>query len=691
MQKRRCRHEEYDEELKNFHQLLYRQMRTKMAETQSLGEAIKGDVAGTNGLSSLSERLMDITMSDIILPEHSGWLVDQGSNDNVFCVVVDMIFCVFENEASERPETVILLPGCSVRSLVYRSAAVNTSQTDLSKTASGINKYQIVIDECSSRKKHFYSVQTKPDIVKWMAILKSASTLDNDLRTDDNDDDANAQSEPRRHSICGPVTCEESDLQSHVTPKYTPSSTTANRQSKLTKSSSIDSPNHSPMFERRTDLNATASGTNDSLSAFRRKLRREDEREVCKPQPLKATHFQGASPSSHNKKSSSPFRKLKSFGSLDNLFKRRGSKGDSESADSNSLDEEDRGSNPSLNESAEFATNGFHKSASTSDLESAHTRRLSSSLDYGKSDKGLSKGLFRTASDLKEKLSGNKLNIRLRDLEDPRMTGYLQMKHVLKWHNTWFVISKGHLYGFKSNQRDELATMALKLHKCEINYNIQETSKKFKRAFVFKLSQKNKKSFYLNAATSIELGKWLQCLHMESNSVQSDSITTDDTLNGHDVSTEETQNPLSKTDRSKSVDVRDIKLRSKAKKLYKDDPRRYSCPINTLNGETHGDSDIESESTHSSTDDTGSHSSKASFGLPSNDFPEHDPALKQVWTNDRNYLFNLVRAKLRSYRKRRETGSTSDLTGANCDLIMVNDDRNGESLTTPNVSVYIIN
>jgi hypothetical protein len=64
----------------------------------------------------------------------------------------------------------------------------------------------------------------------------------------------------------------------------------------------------------------------NSIGDIRRKLRREVEAENSKLVPMKATHFEKSDPL--NKKSPTAFQKIRSFGSLESLFrpKRRNNK-----------------------------------------------------------------------------------------------------------------------------------------------------------------------------------------------------------------------------------------------------------------------------------------------------------------------------------------------------------------------------
>ncbi|XP_021353188.1 uncharacterized protein LOC110450192 isoform X1 [Mizuhopecten yessoensis] len=659
----------------------FQQMKIRMAQGHSLGPNIRKDISKTNGISSMVERLKDLTMADIDQPEHAAWLFDQGNHKTVWCVVADMLFCIFESKTSERPQAVVLLPGCSVRSLVYSSAATKPNQA-ASKTISGLDKYQIILDDSGTHKKYLFSVQKKSDLLCWMAYLKPASNLENDAQTD-------ASNGPRRHSVSGPVPILKGEAQTHVTPKYAPSARTSVRTSKLVKSESftdgvpVAGAETLPSPERETSSPiAGTSPPKDSLGDFRRRLRRDTEPEIVKTLPVKATHFQKSSP---KQKKSSTFRKLRSFGSLDSLFKKKSPK-DTDSTDSNSLDDNDGAS--SLSSSIDFVAAGLIDSGPNTGLGRPQSRKLSRSLDFGKSEKGLSKGIMRTASDLKDKLKRNKpeIPVILKDLQEIRMSGYLQQKYLLKWHKLWCVVCRGCMFGFKSMAPDESATVAVVLNNSKVEY-MPDQEKRFKKSYVFKVSHQNRKSVYFNAVDNTELSNWLQCLQMEASKVKVDKVDKCkaeskllrdyEHIDGYSNTSSITSSSHSRAAKATSAPPK-IKFRSSENSPSTKDDIRTSLP----NGRTNGDRELSGTDADfsSSAEEWGLSSlpimpSKNSFGLPVDDFPEHDPALKEVWQKDRNYLFNLVRAKLRGYRKRRESDVSGDIPGPNNEgLMVVNED-----------------
>lgn len=585
----------------------------RMMREPTFSAAFKQGISTINGMSRLSDKLRNVTMSDLELPDRTGWLYDQGEHKHVWCVIADMLFCAFDSDSSEKPNIVVLLPGCSIRSLVYRT---EKSKIVSSKTISGLDKYQIIIDDCSSRKKYLFSVDNHFEQQEWMTQLKDASKLDDDT-------ESSVETDIRRHSIA----CISSRPQgSFTSPTYAPSPKTTSGSRSYAWNDSAD--------DKDEDISgwSRSQQVRNSIGDIRRKLRRETESEHLKPTPMKATHFEKAE---SQEKKVNAFKKIRSFGSLESLFrpKRRHSKSE-ENGETGSLDE----------------VNSGGSSSPDSSLRKSHNKRLSQSLDFGKSEKGLSKGLVRTASDLKDKLLKNSQDksssskFRLKDLKDISISGFLQYKHLIKWQKIWCVINRGCLYGFKSDRDDETAEFVVILNRCEVAY-ISDQDKRYKRLYVFKLTQRNKKSIYLNACDYADLSRWLQILQMESSKIQCDSDLKGTEVNG------------SVTLRSKNGFARNF--------TDSDLTKRYSLP----NGFGSGSD----ETFSSSADDSDCVGGINNYhkAVP----PQHDETLKQVWEKDKNYLFNVVRAKLSSYKQNNDI-TNKDINGYKGDgLHIVVDDK----------------
>ena len=478
--------------------------------------------------------LQNISMSDLAIPDHVGWLVDQSEQNKVWGVVVDMLFCVFECEGSAKPREVIILPGCSIRPLVYNTAINGLNTTTPSQTITGISKYQFVIDDSSTGRKHVFGTESQNDLDTWFRVLKKASALDpevtNDISTS-NGDGEEAKSKYRRYSFDG------------VLPKmgYIPSQDSTRRSQRMR---NPREPNEKPETNGFADDTSISLSTNSidgltngnqpsprsglvrndsrrqSISDFKKRLRQETKPEVSKQLPVKATHFKQQT-QENNTQAPQNGKKLKSFGSFESLlkFKRKKRK---QSEDSISND--DTGSIVSESSTdQEMFSRSVDISANVSRLQKG--KKLSRSLEYSEPKNNVNNGIVRRASDIKDRMFSRRPSkpfAKLGDLHDTSMHGFLLHKHHLKWQKLWCVVCRGCFYGFKSNSPDENANVSVLLSSCGVVF-VSKQDKKQKHLYVFKLTQEKSKSIYLCSTDYTDLMKWLTVLQMESNSVISNA------------------------------------------------------------------------------------------------------------------------------------------------------------------------
>ncbi|KAH3828460.1 hypothetical protein DPMN_130433 [Dreissena polymorpha] len=310
---------------------------------------------------------------------------------------------------------------------------------------------------------------------------------------------------------------------------------------------------------------------------------------------------------------------------------------------------------------------------------------MSKSLEFAKTGNGVNNGLVRRASDIKDRVFSkrpSKSLPKLSDLPDPSMSGLLHNKHHLKWHKLWCVVQRGCFYGFKTQTHDERAQFAVLLANCAVVY-VAEKDKRQKHLYIFKLTQERSKSIYLCTSNFAELMKWLEVLQMESNSIISNidkirrpsesesgkrlllsssqssslmiAITRDTTSGGSSGAREN-------ADRSRS---------KKKKKAPPKPPRHSSCPppISRDSGTSTAEETLTSGSSDLVHTQSNGYTSE-------DDLPRYDKAVTHVWQNDRGYLFNVIRAKMTSYGKRKshDTIYNKDLPGSgNEGLLMVQD------------------
>lgn len=470
-----------------------------------------------------------VSMSDLAIPDHMGQLTEQSENRKIWAVVLDMLFCVFEDQFSEKPRDVIILPGCNIRPLVYKSA-INGLQTN-SQTVSGIAKFQFVIDDSSTSRKHVFGVESQNDLDTWYKVLKKAAALDPDITNDistSNGQDPPTALTPRRLSLDEGVTISKTG--------YIPSQDSPNRQQKLnsprscenldmsnnsdetaSNSSRVNGHSSNQPSPRGTPNLVRSDSRRQSIQDFKKRLRREQpEPEVSKQQPIRAMHFEPKP--SESTPELSMGKKTKSFGSFENLLKFKKKKRKSQSDESASNDNESMLSSSSLEQDISVSRS-VDISASESKLGKRKTKEMSRSLEI---EQPKNSSIVRRASDIKDRVFSGKRPTKpfakLGDLHDCSINGFLHHKHHLKWQKLWCVVCRGCFYGFKSQSPDDIAHVTALLANCTVIF-VTEKDKRQKHLYIFKLSQERAKSIYLFTDDYRELMKWLTVLQMESNSV----------------------------------------------------------------------------------------------------------------------------------------------------------------------------
>ena len=72
-----------------------------------------------------------VSTSDVRPADVEGWLLDQLRGRPVWCVLSDLLFCVFERPDAETSKQVLVLPGCTVRVLEFKSAHLHLDKRRL--------------------------------------------------------------------------------------------------------------------------------------------------------------------------------------------------------------------------------------------------------------------------------------------------------------------------------------------------------------------------------------------------------------------------------------------------------------------------------------------------------------------------------------------------------------------------------
>ncbi|KAK3104928.1 hypothetical protein FSP39_013362 [Pinctada imbricata] len=211
------------------------------------------------------------------------------------------------------------------------------------------------------------------------------------------------------------------------------------------------------------------------------------------------------------------------------------------------------------------------------------------------------------------------------------------------------MVCRGKLYIFKSQSPEEHAYLNIILSNCTITY-LSDQDKRFKKLFVFKITRNRRKSVYLNAADKNELSRWLQVLQMESNKVQGDADSVDSGQSLSDYTNTNVTYSSGPVKFSLGTTSSDNWQSDSEGVCHSESSRRFSLPNGFDGGNDSGYVPSADESEYK--ENVGG---KTHVGFPRNDLPDIDPALKHVWQQDKNYLLNMVRAKLRRSRKRNDS------------------------------------
>ncbi|XP_078696570.1 uncharacterized protein LOC144924836 isoform X1 [Branchiostoma floridae x Branchiostoma belcheri] len=144
-----------------------------------------------------------VSLSDLTSPDQQGWLYSETDGNRYWCVVADMLFCMFEQETSEQADKVLVLPGYDVRALTFQSEKVRAEASDpdccaerdekrqdtlkraRSLTTSGMGKYQFKLSyENFEDAELVFSAEDEAEVQSWVETLTASSELDPDFFTD---------------------------------------------------------------------------------------------------------------------------------------------------------------------------------------------------------------------------------------------------------------------------------------------------------------------------------------------------------------------------------------------------------------------------------------------------------------------------------------------------------------------------
>ncbi|XP_014664885.1 PREDICTED: uncharacterized protein LOC106807137 [Priapulus caudatus] len=162
----------------------------------SLWQRLKRHAADVVADGSDSRRLdAAVYRAELLYPDYVGRLVQKtpsGGGVKRWCVLSDILFCVFVSERAERATDVILLPGNTVKSLIFRTASLYTAKSKrgggngggggggwgTSKTLDDLDMFQFMIENEATGEKFKFSTANQLELDKWVSLLKIASCLD---------------------------------------------------------------------------------------------------------------------------------------------------------------------------------------------------------------------------------------------------------------------------------------------------------------------------------------------------------------------------------------------------------------------------------------------------------------------------------------------------------------------------------
>lgn len=475
-------------------------------------------------IENMSDLLKDIEKSDLVLADHLGWLYHQQSGLDRWCVIADIIMCIFENKESNKPILSILLPGADIYSSDH--PYLITAQTSTLRKSQS-NTFRITIDSNIAGQEHTFFAKNADHHTKWVNALKMASNFDQDpplsregLDTDLKHGNGNCFCSEENISFNPLITSEIGmDMEMSL---GSPDSLDSPVLFSKNKHFHLDLQNSCSDLSLQSESSATSKESGISMldsSDFKKLLRRDcPENSQSSPLKPKPSHSQSFS---SPKAFSLDRRHFTSMESIDRIVLRK--------SNSNPLSNEPR-TDDGNTESTEISTPVIADGRKLGGKKSSSSRRpLSQSLDLSKITP-VTSGLVRRASGFKERMFGKKgkssfSGITLGSLEEVKMSGFLQHKVLLKWQKLFFAVSRGCLYAFKTKNDSENPEFMAILSNYTITYLLSGRQKKNKvtKPYVFKLSQPNCKSIYLCAAHSLDLARWIQVLQMEASQVSVDN------------------------------------------------------------------------------------------------------------------------------------------------------------------------
>ena len=138
----------------------------------------------------VNENGIHTTLGQLGTSDYSGWLTDVSSGERRWCVLFDLVFCLFASDnEKELPVKTVLLPGLRVTRLLFASALQCNSHNGASPgnhslnglNTSGLPRHQFVISDPGNGKLDVFGSRSLRHITEWICNLELAVAQPTDM------------------------------------------------------------------------------------------------------------------------------------------------------------------------------------------------------------------------------------------------------------------------------------------------------------------------------------------------------------------------------------------------------------------------------------------------------------------------------------------------------------------------------
>ena len=471
-----------------------------------------------------------ILQNDIEHPDFTGWLYDLGSKERRWCVLADMLLCVFVKKEDVIPAKVILVSGSRIIRVLCNTAkhnaldplklvGMNFAGQSPDITVSGLLKYSFIVEDCFKKTECTFATDSEALLDRWILMLRLASNLDVDVFCDILNAEVSpglnrcpSQNADVAHKFCSAsTTCVNSF------PKYIP--TMEYRKHRLycsdstVKHVSEDSQmNEKPMFSKVNRPN-----TDNLCDGFS-----EDKIDV-----IDAVNIMDDSNIVTSVKRSSSLKRQSSFELFKDLLQKKTQVHSMRSKvkDVDSITYQERISDRPEWSMSDVQPADDMLSMSLPSSFSHQSRMCSYTTSVDSSSNPVSSFAQRIASkalNIRDKFKDRrKKQNSVEDVEEQTVgqcciSGELLYKQMLRWSRVWCVVSEGCLNVFR-RQEDRMPMSTIVLVDCSVSAVRHD---KFTRQHVFRVCQLSARSLYFQTGES-NFQRWLQILKEETNTYES--------------------------------------------------------------------------------------------------------------------------------------------------------------------------